>query len=68
MVTGAEPDEAKALLARAKWNVKVAIVMKKAGLTPTQAIRRLRQAEDSIREALGEDIEPHLRKLLSSPR
>ena len=68
MVTGADPDEAKALLARAKWNVKVAIVMKKAGLTPTQAIRRLRQAEDSIREALGEDIEPHLRKLLSGPR
>ena len=68
MVTGADPDEAKALLARAKWNVKVAIVMKKAGLTPTQAIRRLKQADDSIREALGEDIEPHLRSLLSSPR
>jgi N-acetylmuramic acid 6-phosphate etherase len=68
MVTGAEPDEAKALLARAKWNVKVAIVMKKAGLTPTQAIKRLKQADDSIREALGEDIEPHLRKLLSSGR
>ena len=64
MVTGAEPDEAKALLARAKWNVKVAIVMKKAGLTPTQAMKRLRQSDDSIREALGEDIEPHLRKLL----
>src|SRR5688572_1996839 len=64
MVTGVDPDEAKALLARAKWNVKVAIVMKKAGLTPTQAIRRLRQADDSIREALGEDIEPHLRQLL----
>ena len=68
MVTGADPDEAKALLARAKWNVKVAIVMKKAGLTPTQAIRRLRQADDSIREALGEDIEPHLRKLILPSR
>lgn len=68
MVTGADPDEAKALLARAKWNVKVAIVMKKAGLTPTQAIKRLKLADDSIREALGEDIEPHLRKLLSSVR
>ena len=68
MVTGAEPEEAKALLARAKWNVKVAIVMKKAGLTPTQAIRRLKQADDSIREALGEDIETHLRQLLFSSR
>ena len=68
MVTGADPDEARSLLAHAKWNVKVAIVMKKAGLTSTQAIRRLKQADDSIREALGEDIEPHLRKLLSPLR
>ena len=68
MVTGADPEEAKALLARAKWNVKVAIVMKKAGLTPTQAIRRLKQADDSIREALGEDIENHLRQLLFPSR
>lgn len=68
MVTGADPDEAKELLARAKWNVKVAIVMKKAGLTPTQATRRLKQADDSIREALGEDIEPQLRKQLQTSR
>jgi N-acetylmuramic acid 6-phosphate etherase len=68
MVTGADPDEAKALLARAKWNVKVAIVMKKAGLTPTQAIKRLKLADDSIREALGEDIENHLRQLLFPSR
>jgi N-acetylmuramic acid 6-phosphate etherase len=68
MVTGAGPDEAKALLARAKWNVKVAIVMKNAGLTPTQAIKRLKQADDSIREALGEDIETHLRDLLFPSR
>ena len=66
MVTGADPEEAKSFLVRAKWNVKVAIVMKKAGLTPTQAIRRLKQSDDSIREALGEDIEPRLRQLLSS--
>ena len=33
IVTGADPEEAGDLLARAKWNVKVAIVMKKAGLT-----------------------------------
>jgi len=57
MVTGADPDEAKALLLRAKWNVKIAIVMKKAGLTAPQASARLRRAHDSIREALGEDID-----------
>ncbi|HUR22037.1 MAG TPA: N-acetylmuramic acid 6-phosphate etherase [Vicinamibacterales bacterium] len=68
MVTGADRDEAKALLTSAKWNVKVAIVMKKAGLTATQATRRLKQADDSIREALGEDIETQLRQLLLPPR
>ncbi|HQX80727.1 MAG TPA: N-acetylmuramic acid 6-phosphate etherase [Vicinamibacterales bacterium] len=57
MVTGADPDEAKALLLRAKWNVKIAIVMKKAGLSAAQAGARLRRAHDSIREALGEDID-----------
>ncbi len=66
MVTGADPDEAKALLLRARWNVKAAIVMKKAGLTLTQALRRLKQSGDSIREALGEDIEPRLRTLLDT--
>ena len=68
MVTGADPDEARDLLARAKGDVKVAIVMKKAALTPPQAIKRLKQADDSIREALGEDIEPQLRKILNSQR
>ncbi len=57
MVTGADPDEAKALLVRARWNVKIAIVMKKAGLSAAQAGARLRRAHDSIREALGEDID-----------
>jgi len=64
MITGVDPDEAKALLTKAKWNVKVAIVMKKAGLTPTQAAARLRKSSDSIREALGEDIDTQLRSLL----
>jgi N-acetylmuramic acid 6-phosphate etherase len=64
VVTGVTHEEAAALLKRAKWNVKEAIVMQKAGLTYVQAQRRLRKADDSIRTALGEDIEPTLRKLL----
>jgi N-acetylmuramic acid 6-phosphate etherase len=64
VVTGADPEEAGELLIRAKWNVKAAIVMKKATLTYAQALRRLRSADDSIREAIGEDFEPRLRKLL----
>ena len=50
---------------QAHWNVKVAIAMKKADLTLTQATARLKKSHDSIREALGEDLEPHLRKLLA---
>jgi N-acetylmuramic acid 6-phosphate etherase len=65
VVTGADPEEAGELLQRAKWNVKAAIVMKKAGLTFPQALRRLRSADDSIRDALGEDLEPTLKKLLA---
>ncbi|GMV22556.1 MAG: N-acetylmuramic acid 6-phosphate etherase [Acidimicrobiia bacterium] len=65
MVTGMDPSDARTLLVTAKWNVKAAIVMKKAGLTYAQALRRLKTADDSIREALGEDIEPRLRSLLS---
>ena len=63
-VTGIDYDAADALLKRAKWNVKAAIVMKKAGLTYAQALRRLRASDDSIRDALGEDLEPTLRRLL----
>jgi N-acetylmuramic acid 6-phosphate etherase len=63
-VTGITPDEAGEILPRAKWNVKAAIVMKKAGLTYPQALRRLNDAEGFIRTALGEDLEPTLRKLL----
>lgn len=64
MVTGADPEEAKRLLVKARWNVKVAIVMKKADLTVSQATARLRQSHDSIREALGEDLEARLRSVL----
>jgi N-acetylmuramic acid 6-phosphate etherase len=65
VVTGASSEEAAELLQRAKWNVKAAIVMKKASLSYSQALRRLAKADDSIRTALGEDLEPTLRKLLN---
>jgi N-acetylmuramic acid 6-phosphate etherase len=66
IVTGLEYDEADALLKRARWNVKAAIVMQKAGVTLTEAHKRLRKAENSVRDAIGEDIEPRLRELLGS--
>jgi N-acetylmuramic acid 6-phosphate etherase len=66
IVTGMSYDEADALLRRARWNVKVAIVMAKTALPFSKALARLRKAEDSIREAIGEDIEPRLRQLLAT--
>ena len=65
-VTDITYEEADALLRRAKWNVKAAIVMQKAGLTLPQALKRLKKADDLVREAIGEDIEPRLRELLRS--
>jgi N-acetylmuramic acid 6-phosphate etherase len=64
IVTGLEHDEADKLLARAKWNVKAALVMQRTGLPLNQALARLRKSNDSMREALGEDIEPRLRGML----
>ena len=64
IVTGLEYDDADKLLRRAHWNVKAAIVMQKSGLTYTRALGRLRQAHDSVRDAIGEDVEPRLRDLL----
>ena len=64
IVTGLEYDDADRLLKVAQWNVKAAIVMQKTGLSYVKAIARLRKAHDSVREALGEDIEPRLRALL----
>src|SRR6478609_4264455 len=64
IVTGLEYDEADKLLKRAHWNVKAAIVMQKTGLLYPKALSRLRKAHDSMREALGEDIEPRLRGML----
>jgi N-acetylmuramic acid 6-phosphate etherase len=64
IVTGLEYDDADKLLKKAHWNVKAAIVMQKTGLPFPKALSRLRKAHDSMREAIGEDIEPRLRGML----
>jgi N-acetylmuramic acid 6-phosphate etherase len=64
VVTGLDYDQADELLKRARWNVKAAIVMQKGTLTLPQALRRLRKSDDSIREALGEDLEARLREII----
>jgi N-acetylmuramic acid 6-phosphate etherase len=68
IVTGLDEKQALKLLLSAKWNVKIAIVMQKADLTATQAAKRLKQSDDFVREAIGEDIEPRLRELLNLPK
>jgi len=64
IVTGLEYDEADKLLVKARWNVKAAVVMQKAGLSYPKAISRLRKANGLIRDAIDEDIEPRLRALI----
>jgi N-acetylmuramic acid 6-phosphate etherase len=64
IVTGLDYDETDKVLKRAHWNVKAAIVMQKTGLPYPKALSRLRKAHDSMREAIGEDIEPRLRGML----
>jgi N-acetylmuramic acid 6-phosphate etherase len=64
IVTGLDYDESDRLLKKANWNVKAAIVMQKTGLTFPKSLARLRRAHDSMREAIGEDIEPRLRGML----
>lgn len=65
IVTGLTYDESDVLLRSAKWDVKAAIVMQKTRVTLPQALKRLKKADDSLREAIGEDIEPRLREILS---
>lgn len=67
IITGLDYAEADRLLTRARWNVKAAVVMQKTGLPYPKAISRLRKADGLLRDALGEDIEPHLRELLGQP-
>jgi N-acetylmuramic acid 6-phosphate etherase len=64
IVTGLDYDAADALLRKARWNVKAAIVMQKAGLTHAQALSRLRRAHDFVKDAIGEDVEERLKALL----
>jgi len=64
IVTGLDYDAADALLRKAHWNVKAAIVMQKGGLTYTKSLSRLRHAHDVVRDAIGEDVEARLRELL----
>ena len=64
IVTGLDYDAADALLRKARWNVKAAIVMQKAGLTHAQALSRLRRAHDFVKDAIGEDVEERLKALV----
>ena len=64
-VTGLDYDAAGALLRRARWNVKAAIVMEKTGDTYAKALTRLKRAGHSVRHAIGEDVEPRLRERLA---
>jgi N-acetylmuramic acid 6-phosphate etherase len=64
IVTDLSYEDADKVLRRGHWNVKAAIVMQKAHITYQQALTRLRQADNFVREAIGEDIEPRVRALL----
>jgi N-acetylmuramic acid 6-phosphate etherase len=66
IVAGVDYEAADALLKRSKWNVKLAIVMERAALTLSQAQRRLKKANDSVAEAIGEDAETRLKELLQA--
>jgi N-acetylmuramic acid 6-phosphate etherase len=65
IVTGLDHDAAEKLLKKARWDVKIAIVMQKAGLSYSKAVARLKKSSDLIRDAIGEDIEPRLRELIT---
>src|SRR5213079_372358 len=54
IVTGLDYDAADALLRKAHWNVKAAIVMQRSGLTYPKAVSRLRKSHDFVRDAIGE--------------
>src|SRR4029078_7368073 len=57
LVSGVDYEGADAVLKRAKWNVKAAIIIQRGNLDLAEALKRLRTADDSVRDAIGEDIE-----------
>jgi hypothetical protein len=65
-VTGLDYDAADAVLKRARWNVKAAIIMQRADLTLPQALKRLKKAHDSVSEAIGEDAGARLKEVLTA--
>ena len=65
IVTGMDYDDADRLLKKAHWNVKAAIVMQKTGAAlPEGDVTASQERIDSMRDAIGEDIEPRLRGML----
>jgi len=60
MATGLNHEEAGALLRRAHWNVKIAIVMQKTGKTYSGAASQLKRFGDSVRSAVGEELQRSL--------
>jgi N-acetylmuramic acid 6-phosphate etherase len=64
IITGLDYEAADTLLKRARWNVKAAVVMQKTDVPYEKAMTRLRKAHGQLREAIGEDIEGHLRELV----
>jgi N-acetylmuramic acid 6-phosphate etherase len=66
IVSDIDYDAADRVLRRAHWNVRAAIVMQKSGLPYRKAMSRLHRAGNLVREAIGEDIEPRLRRLLAA--
>ncbi len=62
--TGVDYETAGKLLKSARNDVKAAIVMQRTGLPLSKALATLRKSHDSVREAVGEDVEPRLRALL----
>ena len=59
--TGLDHDEAGELLKQARWNVKAGIVMAHADIGYPEAVARLKEANDSVRAAIGEEIDGRLR-------
>ena len=60
-VTGLDHEEAGELLKQARWNVKAAIVMAHVHVGYPEALSRLKRANDSVRAAIGDEIDGRLR-------